>query len=172
MKIHLQEIPQGHSSLSRKEPAQALDLEDWFHPRETVEVHLEIDRRGEELTLRGWGELEAEAECGRCAVTFPFAVRAELVALADRRGSDDPRDEAALEQEGAVLYHDGLTLDLTDSLREAIILETPQALICRDDCRGICPKCGTDLNESKCSCRTDETDPRWEALKDLAQDDR
>jgi uncharacterized protein len=85
----------------------------------------------------------------------------------DRRGLDDPRDEVALEQDGSVHYHDGSELDLAAPIREAIILEVPQLILCRPDCRGLCPTCGTDRNEATCSCAPEGGDPRWEALKRL-----
>lgn len=57
-------------------------------------------------------------------------------------------------------------LDPGDAVREELILAAPDYLLCRDDCRGICPRCGIDLNEGTCDCKA-EADPRWKALEAL-----
>src|SRR5258705_4197585 len=106
MKILLSEIPQGHSIIDRREPAAALDIEDWVRPKAAVHVVLDADRRGQQVTLRGLAELEVEHSCARCLKEFGGELTAPVLILSDRRGSDDPRDEEALEQEGAVLYHE------------------------------------------------------------------
>lgn len=167
MKILLHDIPQGHSTLEREVPAEDLDLREWFDPRGSVQVSLQVDRHGQQIAFRGGVHAEAAMNCARCLKSLPFAVEAELTVLAERRGADDPRDEEALEQEGAVLYHDGLDLDLGPVIREAVILEVPQAVLCRPDCRGLCPRCGADRNRGPCSCKTEGEDPRWGALKAL-----
>ncbi len=167
MKLALTQLPEGHSVVHRREPASDFDLGAWFRPLGPVEVDLDADRRGDQITLRGTAAVDGEQDCGRCAVPFKFRLEAEILLVADRRGSDDPRDEAALEQEGALLYHDGLELELGGPLREALILEIPVAQVCRPDCRGLCPQCGQDLNEGPCSCRPAGGDPRWESLKSL-----
>ena len=62
---------------------------------------------------------------------------------------------------------DGNELDLSHLAREQILLNLPEQVLCREDCKGICPTCGKDLNEGDCKCGEDEIDPRWSALKDL-----
>ncbi len=167
MRISLADLPQGHSEIVRDLSVEPLDLGGWFSAQGPVRVELDADRRGEQVTLRGQLQVDGGAECARCLAPFVFRLESEILVLADRRGSDEPRDEAALEEEGSVLYHDGLELDLTGLLREAIILEVPVVLVCRPDCRGLCPLCGQDLNVGTCSCAPPKGDARWEALKDL-----
>ncbi len=167
MKILLQDIPQGHSIIERREPASGLELESWCRPTGPLEVVLDVERREERLTIRGSVALDAEQDCARCAKPFPFRLESEVLLLAERRGTDDAADEAALEQDGEVLYHDGLELVLDAPLREALILEMPVTSLCRPECRGLCPHCGADLNEETCSCEPTSGDPRWEALKGL-----
>ena len=62
---------------------------------------------------------------------------------------------------------DGNELDLAEVAREQIVLNLPEQVLCSEDCKGICPTCGTDLNEGECRCREDDIDPRWQALKEL-----
>lgn len=58
-------------------------------------------------------------------------------------------------------------LDLDELLKSDILLEIPSKNLCKDDCKGICPECGKDLNEAGCSCTEYQIDPRLEALKKL-----
>src|SRR5512147_3049620 len=111
MKILLSEIPQGHSVIDRREPATTLDIQEWVEPKADVHVVLDADRRGQQVMMRGTAELEVEYSCARCLKEFGAELTAPVFVLADRRGSDDPRDEEALEQEGAVLYHEGVEID-------------------------------------------------------------
>lgn len=59
------------------------------------------------------------------------------------------------------------SLDLAEIVREQILLSLPEQLLCREDCRGICPVCGGDRNSAECDCSKDEVDPRWAGLKGL-----
>ena len=61
----------------------------------------------------------------------------------------------------------GKEIDLTPAVREQILLYIPPPLLCRDDCLGLCPKCGKDLNEGACGCDRSVIDPRWAALKGI-----
>jgi uncharacterized protein len=170
MKILLSEIPQGHSVIDRRESAAVLDIEGWVRPKADVHVVLDTDRRGQQVMMRGRAELEVEHNCARCLKEFGGELTAPVFILSDRRGSDDPRDEEALEQEGAVLYHEGVEIDLGPSIRDALILEVPQVALCRPDCRGLCPSCGQDRNEGDCNCAPGGIDPRWEQLRQLNQE--
>ena len=170
MKILLSQIPQGHSVIDRREPVVGLDIEGWLKPKGDVHLVLDTDRRGQQVMMRGWAEVEVEYSCARCLKEFGDELSAPVFVLADRRGSDDPRDEEALEQEGAVLYHEGVEIDLGPPIRDALILEVPQVALCRPDCRGLCPSCGQDRNEGDCNCASGGIDPRWEQLRQLNQD--
>jgi uncharacterized protein len=63
----------------------------------------------------------------------------------------------------------GEHLDLRPLVRDALLLELPIAPLCRDDCRGLCPTCGADLNEGTCACEDPTSDPRWSVLDRLRQ---
>jgi uncharacterized protein len=171
MKLILREIPEGHSRIEREQPAEPLELAPWFTPGGPFQVNLDVDRRGDAVTLRGTATGVGIFPCARCLRDVPLPLKAELVVLADRRGADDPRDERALEEEGSVLYHEGLEIDLGPTLREALILEVPLVVLCRSDCPGLCPVCGQDRNEVACTCAPDGEDPRWDALRSLKTED-
>jgi uncharacterized protein len=56
---------------------------------------------------------------------------------------------------------------VADVVREQILLAVPEQIFCKDDCKGLCPKCGSNLNLIDCKCADDDIDPRWAALKNL-----
>ncbi len=167
MKLPLNPLAQGHTPVQQAEPAEGYDLSEWFVPQGPLRIDLDAERRGDQITVNGEIRVETVTPCSRCAAPVTGSLSASLLVFADRRGSDSARDEAALAEEGSVLYHDGIELDLGEAIREAVILEVPQTTLCRPDCRGLCPNCGQDLNESECACAAGPTDPRWEALKEI-----
>ena len=83
--------------------------------------------------------------------------------------------ELPIEAEAEETFHDGGeeplimldTIDLEPVVHEAVVLAEPMRVLCSPDCRGLCPKCGKDLNEGPCECADDEPDPRLAALAKL-----
>jgi uncharacterized protein len=79
-----------------------------------------------------------------------------------------PPDELA--EQGAdvrQLANDEVEIDLGEAIREELVLTIDRYALCRPDCRGLCPVCGKNLNETTCECSTDEPDPRWDVLRSL-----
>ncbi len=108
---------------------------------------------------KGTLECVVEAACRRCLVPVAVRVAADVeVLFTAQDAGDDP---------ATYLIEPGATeLVLDDMVREELLLATPDYVLCREDCAGLCPKCGNDLNEGPCSCEG-ERDPRWEALRVL-----
>ena len=104
-------------------------------------------------------------ECARClrsikdTLTFAFerTVVSEDTLTRDAEEDDDYSDEYVVLSDGK--------LDIDGQLREMLILEFPSKLLCSEDCRGLCIKCGHDLNEGDCGCDRTHRDPRWDVLK-------
>lgn len=101
----------------------------------------------------------AVVACRRCLTPLrvPIDERVRLVFT-----EDDSADDSSM----VVIPREATQLDLGDAIREALILAEPEYALCRDDCRGLCPDCGKDLNEGPCDCRP-AADPRWAALDAL-----
>lgn len=64
-------------------------------------------------------------------------------------------------------YFDGRTIDLDPIVREQVLLALPVAVVCKDECKGLCPVCGQDLNEAECGCERKVVDPRLAVLKSI-----
>jgi len=88
----------------------------------------------------------ARAACRRCLadVPVPLAIVVDALFSSDPDALDDPAVYPMPER--------ATHLDVTDAVREEVALATPTFCLCRDDCAGLCPKCGTDLNVGACQC--------------------
>jgi uncharacterized protein len=83
-------------------------------------------------------------------------------------GTDAGHEELSItDAEAEIGYYQGESLLLEDALREQVLLAVPLKTLCREDCKGLCPHCGKNLNESQCSCAEQREDPRWAALKEI-----
>lgn len=116
----------------------------------------------------------AEAECRRCLKlvsrernvelrgVYAFAEGLEKMDLDE----DDPDVECIFQIAG-----DRKDIDLTDLVREGVLLDYPRFLECSEQCKGLCPTCGVDLNEQTCDCRSSVRDIRWQKLRELGEKD-
>lgn len=127
----------------------------------------EIWNTGDELMVRARLSGEAEVGCGRCLTRFRLPLKVSFTELF-REG--EPTEEAEEEEgdEYTLTYYTGDQIDLTDSLRENVLLELPMQPICRKDCKGLCPTCGANLNDEACQCAAETAvDPRLAKLEEL-----
>jgi len=123
--------------------------DDYLTPFAGLRYELFVQHIGRELLVRGSLEQDFTAACSRCGADFDFTVKV-------------PDFLTSVETDEKVEF-----ADLTDELRECIILTLPTYPVCREDCRGICPTCGRNLNEGPCSCVRDDHDGRWDVLDNL-----
>jgi len=105
-------------------------------------------------------ETVVRGECRRCLAPVAVPVAQSLGLVFVTEGRSEGAEECYLVPRRAA------AIDLTEAVREELLLAVPQYVVCRDDCRGLCPRCGADLNAGPCGCAP-ETDPRWAALTKL-----
>jgi DUF177 domain-containing protein len=148
--INLAALPQGTSPLEMRAPARELDLPEAQWPGE-IHSQAQVERTAERISIRGRVEATARLECVRCLGEFDRPIEAELTVYADRTGKSRGL-ERELERDDYMRFHDGRELDLRQDAREALLLEVPITSHCREECRGLCPRCGADLNQGPCGC--------------------
>ena len=154
MTLDLATLPVGSSQVVLGSDAAGLELpaDEWPHP---IRAELGVEKNGEQVSIRGRLNAVAELECVRCLKRFALPVSPAFEIYAERSGSGRrPREEVELERDGYMVFHDGRRLELAEAARELLLLEVPVAPHCREDCRGLCPRCGADLNEGPCGCAT------------------
>ncbi len=122
--------------------------------------------------IRVTGELAVNVElgCARCLEPIVRDVAKKFDLLYRPQGSDAGKEEMSVTAaEAEIGYYRGEGLLLQDVLREQVLLALPLKAICRDDCRGLCPHCGRNLNQEQCTCAEPIEDQRWSALKDIRE---
>jgi len=112
-------------------------------------------------------DVTMEVGCARCLEPVRFTVNRAFDLLYRPLGADKRAEEVAIsEADTEIGYYEGDGLLLEDVLREQVLLASPVKLVCREDCKGLCPQCGTNLNTATCGCQQ-PGDPRWAALSEL-----
>ncbi|MBZ5681199.1 MAG: DUF177 domain-containing protein [Acidobacteriia bacterium] len=135
---------------------------------ELVEEHHGKHKIIKDIRLRGQLSAGFELSCARCLEPVAQDVKRDFELLYRPLGTDAGRDELSVtDAEAEIGYYQGEGLLLEDVLREQVLLALPLKVTCREDCRGLCPHCGTNLNEQRCSCTAAIDDPRWSALKQI-----
>jgi uncharacterized protein len=117
-------------------------------------------------TLLVQGEVTAlvELECSRCGKKISYPVRIPF----EETYSNQPQMLEGAEDE--IHGFEGDEIDIFPQVIQAILLDLPMKVLCREDCRGLCPECGENLNERQCLCAKEVVDPRLLALKNLLDD--
>jgi uncharacterized protein len=127
------------------------------------------DARGTISDIRLVGNMSTriEVSCARCLEPVRQAIDREFDLVYRPLGVDPRGDEVAIhEAETEIGFYQGDGLLLEDVLREQVLLAVPIKLLCREDCKGLCPYCGGNLNFETCNCAA-PVDERWAALKNI-----
>ncbi len=106
--------------------------------------------------------------CGRCLEEFSKSSKTNLTGNI-MIGSEDNYDFQ--DEDDEIIFYDGITLDLTEDIINAIILDLPIKPICKEECKGICQECGVDKNKQACNCEVENLDPRLAKLKEFFKED-
>ncbi len=149
--IDLATLPAGLSRVEVEAEAAALGLaaSEWSG---SVRGQFDVEQNGDRVSIRGRLGAVARLECVRCLGAFDLPIQVPLEVYAERMGTGSRDEEKALERDHYMKFHDGRRLDLGEEAREALLLEVPMTPRCREDCRGLCPRCGADLNAGPCGC--------------------
>ena len=149
MKVIVKRIPVDGETLQGIEPPSIMDLHETDVTFDSdIEYDLYAQIQGSALLVTGKLRAPAKFICSRCLQKFPETVRVNaFVFHRELKGED--------------------FVDLTENLREDIILELPQRALCQQNCKGLCPVCGKDLNEGVCRCKPAKGDLRWHALDQI-----
>ena len=152
MIIQLDKLPEQGMTFEGAEPPDVLALEQSaeFHPDGPLEYDLYVQLVDGVLIVRGTVSAAMRGCCARCTQIFSTTV-------SDSGFLRDYSDLQDMEE-----------VDITEDLREAILLNLPRFPLCDETCRGLCPQCGTDLNEEPCGCSKGETGGAWDALDNLS----
>ena len=122
----------------------------------------------DDIRLVGSLQTDVEIACARCLEPVRQSVNRDFELLYRPQGADKTKEEAAVSKgETEISYYEGDGLRLEDVLREQVLLAIPYRALCQENCKGLCPTCGRNLNSGECDCEEARPDPRWNALGNL-----
>jgi uncharacterized protein len=171
MKLDLTRYRQPLTHFARTFQPEDVDADlDTYQVAAPVELAFDIHKDKDKFRLVGRVRTELELTCSRCVEPYRFPVDAEfdqryLPASEASAKADTEVEEDDLETS----YYENDQIDLSELMREQFYLALPMKPLCREDCKGLCAQCGTNLNTGTCDCAPVWEDPRLAALKQLKQ---
>lgn len=165
----LLKAPVGTVQRVALDPADALRLdEEQVRLAGTVEGSLRLHRTNQGILADGMVTAPVELRCDRClelfTTTATFALREEFYPTVDvTTGISLPPAENEL----VFPINQNHLLDTREAIRQNLLLALPMRALCREDCAGLCPRCGQNWNEAACDCEPEAEDERFAALRDL-----
>lgn len=131
--------------------------------------HRDAGSQVNDIRLRAAYQGDFEILCARCVEPVPLPLSGEFDLLFRPEDVDaNPGERAITPDETEIGYYQESGLSLEDVVREQVLLSLPGRTLCKEDCKGLCPRCGQNLNLATCSCGDAPADPRWNALAGLA----
>ncbi len=148
-------------------------------PADPLQIRIQAHRMGEDLYLEGSLAGELELECSRCLARYRHRLSEPFRLVLEPAGSRlpaDPEGAEALKRDGICLgeevdtgWYQPPELDLGAFLREVVSLALPVKPLCREDCAGLCPRCGVDRNRESCDCGEIERESPFAVLRTLRE---
>lgn len=170
MKIKIDEITEEGLSLDLSEDGKTLSalaggLD--FSFKAPVKAHLDITAVFEKVRVAGGISAPMGLTCSRCLKPFDYDLKSDFI-LYFLREKVAEREKELTPDEMEINYIEGSELDTDEILLGQIALDVPMQPLCSPDCRGLCQKCGADLNQGACGCKGEEKiDSRFARLKDF-----
>ncbi|KAA3617847.1 MAG: DUF177 domain-containing protein [Calditrichaeota bacterium] len=163
MKISIQSLKQGLTRFSEKIPPDFIEKSySNFYPEDFF-VNVEVDKFERDIRLKLVVKSTANYKCDSCLKDFESNIEIQQQQMYEI----GPAPEENSDHEIIYLTRDTIELDLTNLLNEGVVLNHPIKMQCSDNCKGLCPGCGVDLNLEQCICEEGDIDPRWEKLRKL-----
>lgn len=130
---------------------------DLYEFKEPLHWEAEVTNTGDALLVTGTVEGVATGSCSRCleAVEFPVTGEIEGFYLI----SPDSAVPEDMEDDEFEYLPEDKTIDMAPLIQQALLLEMPRILLCDEDCKGLCPRCGANLNEGPCACPPEPDEP-------------
>ena len=178
MRLELSHIRQPETEYQKVfQPAEVSDRDEEYRVNAPVDLRMVIHKDHDRFRLVGTVKTELELACSRCLEPYRMPIDREfdlryLPATTGEAGShedsEDEGDEVEDDDVAMTFYRDE-QIDLNELLREQFYLALPMKPLCKDDCQGICPQCGTNRNTAPCDCNPQWEDPRLAGLKTLLE---
>ncbi len=131
---------------------------------EDVHVRGQVRNAGGYMPLEASCTVRVDGLCARCLKPVSTVLATQFSrTVATQLEEEDVNDEYLLVSQDQI--------EIGEPLRDELLLSLPSRLLCDEDCKGLCPKCGKDLNLGRCGCKQGDPDPRWAVLEKLKRND-
>ena len=131
-----------------------------------VELDLALQKSAREYFCQGRVTGQVVLECARCLAEFEIELNGESNFVVC--SAEDVVQYREADNEDYVCYQGNeLQVNVVEPVRQALMSSMPMKPLCSEDCLGLCPSCGVNLNEQNCDCKKETTDTRWDGLKDI-----
>ncbi|MBN1153712.1 DUF177 domain-containing protein [candidate division KSB1 bacterium] len=170
MKIYINRLEEGLNELTHDYEAESLDLislvDREVRFNDPVHVQVNINKVHSQYFFQIFVETSAIFVCDRCLEDFEMSIRDNfrVVYSTEKSYLDEQNDDLGIRY----LHSESDVVDLSEDVRESVLLAIPMKVLCSGDCKGICPECGANLNKGSCIHQQQRMDPKWEALKGLS----
>ena len=168
MKINVQNLKDGTHVFDfcvERGELDELDLGQHEIYRAPIFVESTVDKRGLNIVVTSRVRTVGDFECDVCLSHFAREVEDEFRVLYTYESALVEADHDEMVQ---LLSGNSHEIDLRFGVRDSLLLAVPIKVKCSEECKGLCPHCGANLNEGACACERAEIDPRWEQLRKLA----
>jgi uncharacterized protein len=167
LSLNLAKIRTAHERFEKVYAPEAVAAAgDSFSVVSPVELTFDIHKDKDQFRLVGRVATTLELPCSRCLEAFSWPVDAAFDLRYQPRAANAGEGEREVEEDDlSTAFYDHDEIDLGQLMREQFYLSLPMKPLCLDECKGLCPQCGTNLNRSTCDCRRDWEDPRFAALR-------
>ncbi len=160
MKIYIGDLDEAVRAVELESTSEVLDLEQYTPYRGTVSVRGGVNKIGSEVYVRVRVSGRALATCDRCLSPFERVFAEDCLWIFTQEPELHEQDQ----EDVYPLARGQMEIDIAREVRETLIVILPIKMLCSEECKGLCPRCGANLNFETCTCSFEEIDPRWAKL--------
>lgn len=161
MIIKISNLNDGVHNFDFEGNINTIELNEPFYNGFSSSVRLE--KHHYQIIIDVSSEFKVKYECDRCGKAYKTKLKSnyQMVYFMNERPAETDSINISY------LPKDTVKIDISSDVREYALLSIPMKKLCKENCKGLCPNCGKDLNKEQCSCKNDEVDSRWKPLIDL-----
>ncbi|MBM4080346.1 MAG: DUF177 domain-containing protein [Planctomycetes bacterium] len=169
MKINVHAVTEEGLTLSDKATAEMLGIATTDLPLTAdVDVSLTAFKVQQAIHVSGTARTTIRIECARCLKEVPHALSSRFQMVFKESVAGDGRAEQQVgEGDVGITYFTGHEIEVGPEIRQSLLLAMPMRLLCKADCKGLCPQCGRDLNSGPCRCVADSRKEQPATMADL-----
>lgn len=127
------------------------------------DTNIELSKFQDQIILNSETNINAKMVCDRCCEEYEQVIKSEYKIVYLLRGAEQENDSVDI----VYLNVDAEKINIKNDVRDYALLAIPMKKLCNEDCKGLCYRCGKNLNEGACACNQNEIDDRWKPLQKL-----